>query len=459
MSTIASILILALSAPLVTAQAEVSDNVETIGVVSMVLGKAYLHTSDQPPLEITRGLPVRVSDKVVTELNGHVHIRFVDDALVSVRPGSELEIVSYVFQSENPEKSSIKFNLVEGVTRSISGKGAKAARTRFRLNTPIAAIGVRGTDFVVSASEETVRALVNEGTIVLSPFSDECSIESFGPCNTSNSVELRGQSFQVLELRSTERLPLLTSQENEQVSVQQQSDFAGVQATTPVVQQTDSEDQTSDNDAFLEVKTVTVASELENSNTPIAEPDPFAQLPDFTPDAGLDEASLTESQLLWGRFSLKTELLENERITVPFEVAKEGRQVTVGNHEYALFRAETDTKLVDRELGIISFALNSAQAFYYSESGVVVMHVNGGNLDVDFSERLFQTQLDLSHRDTGIVNFEASGRISKSGYFFSNSEQQRIAGSTSIDGTQAGYFFEQQLESGGIQGLTLWDNR
>ena len=33
--------------------------------------------------------------------------------------------------------------------RSITGQWGEAARDRFRLNTPIAAIGVRGTDFIV----------------------------------------------------------------------------------------------------------------------------------------------------------------------------------------------------------------------------------------------------------------------------------------------------------------------
>ena len=34
-----------------------------------------------------------------------MHVRFVDDAVLSIRPLSELEILAYRFDEENPEKS------------------------------------------------------------------------------------------------------------------------------------------------------------------------------------------------------------------------------------------------------------------------------------------------------------------------------------------------------------------
>jgi hypothetical protein len=34
-----------------------------------------------------------------------------------------------------------------------------------------------------------------------------------------------------------------------------------------------------------------------------------------------------------------------------------------------------------------------------------------------------------------------------------------MAGAVSLNGAEAGYYFEKQLEAGGIQGLTLWDKR
>ena len=137
-----------------------------------MLGKASRSSQDGTRELLQQGSWVAEGDKIVTQSNGHVHVRFVDDALVSVRPNSQLLIDRYDYNARFPERSAVKFELQEGVARAISGEAAKAARDRFRLNTPIAAIGVRGTDFVISADRGTTRALVNEGSIVMAPLSD-----------------------------------------------------------------------------------------------------------------------------------------------------------------------------------------------------------------------------------------------------------------------------------------------
>lgn len=181
-----------------------------VGEVRLVLGKAYLQQSDQEPQQIQLGTRVKVGDRVVTEADGHVHIRFIDQALVSVRPGSSLVVARYDFNAQSPEFSAVKFNLIEGVMRSISGDASKSANNRFRFNTPIAAIGVRGADFLVSATDQLVRVRVNKGNIVMAPFSGECTPASFGPC-AINAVELAGDSLQIIELDSTEAQPRIST--------------------------------------------------------------------------------------------------------------------------------------------------------------------------------------------------------------------------------------------------------
>jgi len=87
------------------------------------------------------------------------------------------------------------------------------------------------------------------------------------------------------------------------------------------------------------------------------------------------------------------------------------------------------------------------------------MQVNGGSLDIDFDRSLFNTELNLNSLATGFVDFRAAGGISERGYFNTRSADQHLAGAVSQDGTEAGYFFDQQLGNGSINGLTLWDSR
>ncbi|MBT8147576.1 MAG: FecR family protein, partial [Gammaproteobacteria bacterium] len=434
------------------------DIPELVGEVSLVLGKAYIENGARDRHQIEAGSPVRVSDQILTGANGHVHVRFIDQALVSVRPDSKLEIVRYDYDTKNPDRSVVKFNLLEGVTRSISGAAAKNARQRFRLNTPIAAIGVRGTDFVVSASSDMVRALVNEGTIVMAPYSDQCSADTFGPC-VNNAIELTGDSLQVLELDANSpsvtpavlaRNPALFREELRLAAVGSSDDD----------QSSDAENKSEGSEVYLEgVTSVRLAADARQAAL-TEQTSNAVSVVDFTPPAPVASQQLTDRQLVWGRWSWAEGLGDLERITLTSAEAEAGRDITVGNGWYGLFRDQNGgTARVQSGLGVVGFSLSSAQAFYSSESGIVAMQVTDGALNIDFERRTFSTELNLQHASTGLIDFNAMGRIYSGGYFYDRSDMQNVVGAVSLDGQEAGYFFDKQLESGGIQGLTLWDSQ
>lgn len=410
-----------------------------VGKVSLVLGKVYLLSEDQPRRQVKVGSEIHMGERVLTLSNGHVHVQFVDEAMLSVRPDSELEIISYQYDAAAPEQSQIKFNLVEGVTRAISGEGAKAARSRFRLNTPIAAIGVRGTDFVVSATQQTTRALVNQGAIVMAPYSAECTVAAIGPC-AENAVELSGNSLQIMEFEGTALAPRLIPAPHERAPDAMREDVQLAMAEP----ETNADEKTAATDIYLE-----------NVSSQKAAAQVAGDIPEFTPELPLAAAALTERQLVWGRWNNDPDV--QERITLSYAEASAGRQVTVGDVQNALFRAESLSPQIETGLGPVSFALDSAQAFYNSDSGIVAMQVNGGSLDIDFDRSLFATELNLHHLNTGVIDFNANGSITERGYFNAQSPTNRLAGAVSQDGTEAGYLFEQLLNNGSINGLTLWD--
>ena len=446
-----------------------------VGTVSLVLGKATIE-SGSPTLSRTvkSGSQVRVHDRIVTSTNGHVHIRFVDDALLSVRPDSRLEITRYDYDPARPALSAVKFDLIEGVTRAISGKAAKAARQRFRLNTPIAAIGVRGTDFTVSVKAGSTRALVNEGSIVLAPFSEDCRADAFGPCGT-NSIELSSAAMEVIELDGSTPLPRLVPATDAQNMTAMRT---GVQQAIRSSQGADEASSVEANGARVEeasavlvtnsaiLVTDNAASDLADAASDLADAasdlaDAASLLPsqpEFTPEQAIEITDIADRQLIWGRYA-GAGFDGQERITLPLDEAQLGRGITVGNFDYGLFRSGNGSKRLDSGLTVVSFGLSSAQAFYNSSSGVVAMEVGGGTLDINFQENSFATLLNLNHNLTGELNFTASGRLFDGGYFHSRTDGKTIAGAVSLDGSEAGYFFEQQLLQGDIQGLTLWNSQ
>lgn len=463
-------------AVLVTAQAVAQVKSEPdVGEVSLVLGEAHRLSAQGERTKLTRGIRVSEGDLISTESGGHVHIRFYDDALVSVRPNSQLIIRRYEFDRLDPASSAVKFDLREGVTRAISGEAAKAARDRFRLNTPIAAIGVRGTDFVVSADSISTKALVNEGAIVMAPYSSSCRADALGPC-IANALELTGTSLQLASVDQDQPLPQLLplSTVRSPGIIQEQVQIALSNEAAPSPPATSNAEQYSEQEISNQVLLEGVTTPGVNADAKVAAEtasvtdftpvDPIAVSAegaviefDFTPPIPLTNAVLTDRKLVWGRYADGP--LASDRLALNFKEASANRRITIGTLDYGLFRSEPGPRRLAADLGVIGFQLTSAQAIFNSSTGIVAMTVNGGDLNINFPGNSFTTSLDLNHELTGDVNFFANGVIVDGGFLRAVEATQKLSGAVSLDGTEVGYQFEKQLEAGLVSGLTLWDGQ
>ena len=461
-------------------QAESEPN--PVARATLVLGTSVVHYHHRAgEVQLRRGDPVYAGDLIETQSNGHVHLRFNDDALVSVRPNSRLKVQKYDYDPSNPSASTVKFELEEGVTRAISGRAAKEARERFRLNTPIAAIGVRGTDFVVSARAEAVRAKVNEGAIIMAPFSDICSADGIGPC-ASNALEVVGGGLGLAALDQSTPLPRLIPPQSirspnfMQSEVQRaiassasQSNASSQAGSVLEAPNSDKQEEVS-NEVLLEgVTTVKVRADAAVA-VEVVEATDFTPtdtllvgdngaLVDFnyTPPELLSKEQLSERQLVWGRYFSEPSLLD--RLTLTFEEASESRSPAVGTFEFGLFRSDSNRRVISTEAGLVGFRLTSAQAVYNSETGIVAMAVNGGSLDINFQDNSFLTALKLNSDPTGQLDFAASGRLFDGGFLRALDATQNVRGAVSFDTSEAGYHFEKELPSGTVSGLTLWDSK
>lgn len=491
---------------------------QLIGSTTLVIGKVYLEQDGQRKILRTGG-KIAVGDKITTLNNGHAHIQFTDQGIISVRPNSQLDIEHYRFNKSDPSQSTVKFNLIRGIVRSVSGKAAKSARDRFRMNTPIAAIGVRGTDFVVRANSDKIQAFVNEGAIVVSPFSSQCSAASLGPC-AINSVELHGNSNQLLELNSQqafatiraangEVLPALLYQPKNPIVRKKKADKSKVTDLTSASESASAKEESTKSLELspLESEKNTVDAAGQDNinqdvdsqpNEPATGVDPQIQdsqeslendvieiVPEVgtkvtapetnvidstlttefsnasyyklvTPVDGVTEEVLDKRQLVWGRWANISDV--NDKISVAYDTAVNGRRISVGSNEVGLFRQDDGKQLLAENLGKINFNLELADIDYVTAIGASQMAVENGYLTIDFNNNEFSTALSLQENSLGEVSFSASGTVSKEGFFTSKdaNNSQILGGAVSFDGKEAGYLFEKKLSDGTIKGTTLW---
>ena len=123
---------------------------------------------------------VQEGDELTTGADGYAYLKTIDNGFLILRPNSRARIIAYHIDQQDPANTRIKLELLNGVARSISGQAVKQSRQNFRFNTPVAAIGIRGTDFTVATDQTTSRIAVIDGGVVVSRFSGACGPEGCG---------------------------------------------------------------------------------------------------------------------------------------------------------------------------------------------------------------------------------------------------------------------------------------
>ncbi|MFZ2163177.1 MAG: FecR domain-containing protein [Sideroxyarcus sp.] len=145
---------------------------ELFGTVEDVSGNATMSDANGTSVPVTSGLKIFTGQSIQTANDGEVHIVTEDSGLIALRPNSSFRIERY--QSKGEPADEVVFSLFKGALRSITGWIAKRNPSAYRLNTPTATIGVRGTDHettVIEAATENdlpgTFDTVNEGVTVL----------------------------------------------------------------------------------------------------------------------------------------------------------------------------------------------------------------------------------------------------------------------------------------------------
>ncbi len=120
-----------------------------IGQVKVVKGQVTIERQGTT-MPATVGARLQVADTVRTGADGSVGITMDDDSLLSAGPNSTLSLDRYAFDSTT-NQGRLDTSLNKGTLSVISGRIAKQSPDAMTVRTPNAILGVRGTEFVVSA--------------------------------------------------------------------------------------------------------------------------------------------------------------------------------------------------------------------------------------------------------------------------------------------------------------------
>lgn len=402
---------------------------------------------------------VQEGDELSTGADGYIYVKTIDQGFLVLRPNSKARIVAYHIDAANPANTRVKFELLQGVARSISGNGVKHARQNFRFNTPVAAIGVRGTDFVVYTDQQTSRVTVVSGGVVVSGFAGACGPDGGGPCEGGASRELfAGQAGLMLQVQRGQTAPQLLrspvmSPADQGTPARPDEPVGKVGANGPTDVNLDAQKSVS---LLNGAKVLNIAPPPVVTVPPVvdqSDPPPTVTPPVVVPPV----VTYGPPEVQWGRYQVVAGAPVDAAVNAQInDLSKFAPAQVLGAYQIARLK---DTAYVAPREGTAAFVLTSSDAILQRTGREAVQAtVQDARLSVDFGARTFNTSLTVVG-DGVQVPFVSSGNVGKLGDLVNVNAlvDYRVKGYLGgASAEEAAYIFQYKNSSVLINGATKW---
>lgn len=445
-------LLLVLGFALVPAQALLAADGSAgdgVGRIVFTTGSVQVET-DETTRTVSRGSRIHEGDRIVTGAGGNAQVRFSDGGMLGLRPESAARVHVYRPGGDDEAAVRIRLEVEHGTARSVTGEGGDRDRDGFRLNTPIAAVGVRGTDFTVRTDQQRTRVQVHTGGVGVSPFTAACSREGFGACagDGARSLFARDADRRVLEVvrgadsariveqgravPEDEQLPSADDRESKGEDEDSESSSGSSGSSD------DADEPPIDADADADAESsIDDPDEDRNASSAIAEAEREAER--------RERYEAVRDDITWGRWSR----VAGEHDTVT-EKRRDDQTVVSVNSVFGLLapRWQRTPEIGLPDSGVVDFNVGSSEAVLLRGNETAPASVTNPELSVDFAKREFRTRLDVvSERLDGAARVEASGQVDPQGRMRADASESNAAvqGVVGPDGDQAGMLFERAL--------------
>ena len=123
-----------------------------IGQIKVAKGRVSIERNGQT-LAGEVGARLQPADVLKTGADGSVGVTMSDNSLLSVGPNSVLALDKYEFDATTSQ-GQFDASLQKGSLAVISGRMAKQSPEAMKVRTPSSILGIRGTEFVISANDD-----------------------------------------------------------------------------------------------------------------------------------------------------------------------------------------------------------------------------------------------------------------------------------------------------------------
>ncbi|MBA3696484.1 MAG: FecR domain-containing protein [Methylotenera sp.] len=133
------------------------------GKVEFASGGATIQNADGISKVMSKGMEINQGDTILTGA-GRAQVKFSDGGYISFQPNTQFKIEEYNYNGKQDGTERGFFRLVEGGLRALTGLVGRESRPNYRMATPVATIGIRGS-YYLAEFREKLTTHVGHGSI------------------------------------------------------------------------------------------------------------------------------------------------------------------------------------------------------------------------------------------------------------------------------------------------------
>ncbi|MBN1662741.1 MAG: FecR domain-containing protein [Deltaproteobacteria bacterium] len=132
------------------------------GRVTHLSGPLFARKTDGATKTLSKNSIVEQGDVLITERRTYARIKFADNSEVTLRPDTQFKVEAFHYEAHNPKQDKAIFSLTKGALRALTGQvGKRSTADSYKMKTPPAVIGIRGTIYEVKICADNCPGLAN----------------------------------------------------------------------------------------------------------------------------------------------------------------------------------------------------------------------------------------------------------------------------------------------------------
>ena len=131
------------------------------GYVLEVSGNVTGQVGTGQPAKVEKGQTLVNNATVTTAAQSFAVLKFEDGTAILLKENTSFQVQHYTYNPKAPENANAIFNLVRGGLRMITGLVTSRNRDALKVATPVATIGIRGTEFMAELVNPLFLQVIN----------------------------------------------------------------------------------------------------------------------------------------------------------------------------------------------------------------------------------------------------------------------------------------------------------